>query len=116
MAAPEPATPAQPWTEERVARLVEDAVGRAPAAPDATATVRVCGGVARVDLDLVVEHGAHLPSVAEAVRRRIGVRVGAETGLTVEAVTVTVVDLRLPDGAAPAYDESGADADAWTAT
>ncbi|MFJ8578038.1 Asp23/Gls24 family envelope stress response protein [Micromonospora sp. NPDC093277] len=112
----EPAVPVQPWTEERIARLVEEAASRTPAAAGAEATVRVCGGAARVDLDLVVDHGTHLATVAEAVRHRIGDRVGAETGLTVEAITVTVVDLRLPDQAATAQHEPRADTDAWTAT
>ncbi|MFD2765031.1 Asp23/Gls24 family envelope stress response protein [Micromonospora eburnea] len=112
----EAVAPVRPWTEDRIARLVEDAARRTPAARDAAATVRVHGGVARVDLDLVVDHGTHLPTVAEAVRRRIGVRVGAETGLTVEGTTVTVADLCLPDPADPAYHAPSADADAWKAT
>ncbi|WP_052744831.1 Asp23/Gls24 family envelope stress response protein [Micromonospora sp. HK10] len=88
--------PATRWTERRIARLAEEATGRTPAASSPAATVRVAGNVARVDLDLVVDHGAHLPTVAEAVRRRIADQVEACTGLTVESVTVTVVDLRLP--------------------
>ncbi|MFU8851237.1 Asp23/Gls24 family envelope stress response protein [Micromonospora sp. SL1-18] len=100
--------PIQPWTEERIARLVEDATDGVPGATGAAALVRVHRGVARVDLDLVVDHGAHLPTVAEAVRRRLAARVAAETGLTVEAVTVTVVDLRL---SAPARPEPGVDAE-----
>ncbi|MEV0429024.1 Asp23/Gls24 family envelope stress response protein [Micromonospora sp. NPDC050495] len=90
------AAPAARWAERRIARLAEDAAARTPAASAPAATVRVAGNVARVDLDLVVDHGAHLPAVAEAVRRRIADRVEAGTGLTVESVTVTVVDLRLP--------------------
>ncbi len=93
--------PPRPWTEERTARLVEEAAQDLPAATGAAATVRVHGGVARVCLDLVVDLGAHLPTVAEAVRGRVAARVEADTGLIVETVTVTVVDLRLPDATDP---------------
>lgn len=96
------------WTERRIARLVEDAAARTPAAGAPAATVRVAGNAARVDLDLVVDHGAHLPAVAAAVRRRVAARIAARTGLAVESVTVTVVDLRLPDDGARA---NGAEAD-----
>jgi hypothetical protein len=104
--------PVPSWTEERTARLVEEAAQGMPAAAGAAATVWLCGGAARVDLDLVVDHGAHLPTVAEVVRGRVAARVEADTGLTVETVTVTVVGLRLPNPAAPARPEPGAEADA----
>ncbi|MFG3298238.1 Asp23/Gls24 family envelope stress response protein [Micromonospora chersina] len=84
------------WSEERIAGLAEEAARRAAAVSDPVATVRVDGGAVRVDLDLVVAHGAELTVVAGAVRRRVAARIEAYTGLTVEAVTVTVVGLRLP--------------------
>ncbi|WP_433280897.1 Asp23/Gls24 family envelope stress response protein [Micromonospora sp. CA-244673] len=84
------------WPEERTGGLAEEAARRAPAVVDATATVRVDGAAVRVDLDLVVAHGAPLTGVAEAVRRRVAAWIEAHSGLTVEGVTVTVVDLRLP--------------------
>ncbi|WP_446215431.1 Asp23/Gls24 family envelope stress response protein [Micromonospora sp. IBHARD004] len=92
------------WPEERIARLAEDAARRTTAVSAPVATVRADGRVARVDLDLAVDHGAHLPTVAEAVRRRVAAQVEAQTGLTVAGVTVTVVDLLLPardDGIPP---------------
>ncbi|MEW2332597.1 Asp23/Gls24 family envelope stress response protein [Micromonospora chersina] len=84
------------WSEERIAGLAEEAARRAAAVSDPVATVRADGGAARVDLDLVVAHGAELTAVAGAVRRRVAARIEAYTGLTVEAVTVTVVGLSLP--------------------
>ncbi|MEU2610043.1 Asp23/Gls24 family envelope stress response protein [Micromonospora sp. NPDC007271] len=99
VSAPECATPAQRWTAERIARLVEDAARGTPATIGTGATVRLHGGAARIDLDLVVDHGTHLAAAAQTVRRRVAARIEACTGLAVEAVTVTVVDLRLPDQA-----------------
>ncbi|MFG2054606.1 Asp23/Gls24 family envelope stress response protein [Micromonospora sp. NPDC048930] len=90
-----------PWTEEEIARLAEDAARRTPAVSAPAATVRIDGPAARVDLDVVVTHGVHLPTAAEGVRRRVTAGIEAYTGRTVEAVTVTVVGLRLP-GEAPA--------------
>ncbi|MEU8261804.1 Asp23/Gls24 family envelope stress response protein [Micromonospora sp. NPDC048999] len=101
--------PARPWSEEHTGRLVEEAAEGLPGATGAAATVRAHGGVVRIDLDLVVDHGTHLPTVAEAVRARVAARVETDAGLTVETVTVTVVDLRLPDAAGP---EPRADANA----
>ena len=100
---PRRATAPPAWSEERTAGLAEEAARRTPAVGDPVATVRVDGAAVRVDLDLVVAHGAPLAAVAEAVRRRAAARIEAHTGLTVEAVTVTVVDLRLPGepGAGP---------------
>ncbi|MCW3841575.1 Asp23/Gls24 family envelope stress response protein [Micromonospora yasonensis] len=82
--------------EEEIRRLAEDAARRTPAVSAPTATVRIEARAARVDLDVVVDHGVHLPTAAEGVRRRITAGVAAQTGLTVEAITVTVVGLRLP--------------------
>jgi uncharacterized alkaline shock family protein YloU len=84
------------WPEERTAGLAEEAARGTHAVSDPVATVRVDGDAVRVDLEVVVAHGAPLTTVAEAVRRRVAARIEAHTGLTVEAVTVTVVDLRLP--------------------
>ncbi|PWR09683.1 hypothetical protein DKT69_30430 [Micromonospora sicca] len=85
------------WPEERIARLAEDAARRTPGVAVPAATVRADGRAARVDLDLAVDHGRHLPTVAEAVRRRVAAQVEARTGLTVAGVTITVVDLLLPE-------------------
>ncbi|MFG2164322.1 Asp23/Gls24 family envelope stress response protein [Micromonospora chersina] len=84
------------WSEERIGGLAEEAARRTGAVSEPVATVRVDGGAVRVDLDLVVAHGVELTAVAGAVRRRVAARIEACTGLTVEAVTVTVVGLRLP--------------------
>ncbi|GHJ53509.1 hypothetical protein Nm8I071_28160 [Nonomuraea sp. TT08I-71] len=84
------------WSEERIAGLAEEAARRAGAVSEPVATVRADGGAVRVDLDVVVAHGVELTAVAGAVRRRVAARIEACTGLAVEAVTVTVVDLRLP--------------------
>ncbi|WP_406045433.1 Asp23/Gls24 family envelope stress response protein [Micromonospora sp. NBC_00898] len=92
-----PATPDR-WPEERIARLAEDAARYVRGVSAPAATVRADGRAARVDLDLAVDHGEHLPTVAEAVRRRVTAEVEAHTGLAVAAVTVTVVDLLLPEG------------------
>ncbi|MFE9655082.1 Asp23/Gls24 family envelope stress response protein [Micromonospora sp. NPDC006431] len=91
-----PVAPARPWSEEWLARLAADAARLAPAVSGPTAAVRVAGQAARIDLDLAVSYGAHLPTVAAAVRRRVTARIEAHTGLTVESVTVTVVDMPLP--------------------
>lgn len=91
-----PAVPAGPWTEERLARLAEDAARLTPDVSGPVATVRVDGPATRIDLDLVVRYGAHLPTVAEAVRRRVTARIQAHAGRVVESVTVSVVDVLLP--------------------
>lgn len=97
-------TPALRRAEDGIARLAEDAARRTPGVSAPAATAQVDGAAARVDLDVVVDLGVHLPTAAEGVRRRVATGIRAHTGHTVEAVTVTVVDLRLPDGtpAAPA--------------
>ncbi|MFR9777899.1 Asp23/Gls24 family envelope stress response protein [Micromonospora sp. MS34] len=95
--APSAGTAPARWVdEEDIARLAEAAARRTPAVTAPKATVRVDGPAARVDLDVVVDHGVHLPTAADRVRRRAAAEIEAHTGLTVEAVTVTVVDLRLP--------------------
>ncbi|MFG3601203.1 Asp23/Gls24 family envelope stress response protein [Micromonospora chersina] len=91
------------WSEERIAGLAEEAARRTWAVSEPVATVRADDGAVRVDLDLVAAHGAELTAVAGTVRRRVAARIEACTGLTVEAVTVTVVGLRLPaEAASPA--------------
>ncbi|MFG1656181.1 Asp23/Gls24 family envelope stress response protein [Micromonospora chersina] len=84
------------WSEERIAGLAEEAARRTGVVSEPVATVRADDRAVRVDLDLVVAHGVELTAVAGAVRRRVAARIEACTGLTVEAVTVTVVGLRLP--------------------
>ncbi|WP_319461742.1 Asp23/Gls24 family envelope stress response protein [Micromonospora sp. RTP1Z1] len=95
------------WPEERIARLAEDAARHTRGVSAPAATVRADGRAARVDLDLAVDHGEHLPTVAEAVRRRVAARVEAYTGLTVAGVTVTVVDLLLTEDGGDTTPPSG---------
>ncbi|SCL33311.1 Asp23 family, cell envelope-related function [Micromonospora rhizosphaerae] len=84
-------------TEDRACRLAEDATRHIPGvyAP-AAVTVRADGQAARVYLDLLVGYGEHLPTITEAVRRRVAARIEAHTGLPVQGVTITVVDVVLP--------------------
>lgn len=48
---------------------------------------------AAVDLRIVVDYGASIPQVADAIRRNVSSRVRAMTGLTVKEVNIDVVDL-----------------------
>ena len=48
---------------------------------------------AAVDVRIVVDYGASIPAVAEALRRNIAERVEAMTGLKVVQVNIDVVDL-----------------------
>lgn len=85
------------WTEAHLARIAAHAAGQTPGVYAAAAVaVRTDSRVARVDLDLVVDYGQHVPTVAEAVRRRVRARFEAYAGVDVQSVTVTVVDVRLP--------------------
>ncbi|GIV58740.1 MAG: Asp23/Gls24 family envelope stress response protein [Bacteroidetes bacterium] len=52
---------------------------------------------AAVDIRLVVDYGASIPAVAEAIRRNIAERVEAMTGLKVVEVNIDVVDLYFGD-------------------
>ncbi|MFC0032979.1 Asp23/Gls24 family envelope stress response protein [Micromonospora chaiyaphumensis] len=114
---PRRATAPVTWPEERTAGLAEEAARRTPAVSDPVAVARVDGAAVRVDLDLVVTHGTPLAGVAETVRRRVAARIEAHTGLTVEAVTVTVVGLRLPgEPPSPGAGRDGSGADAREAT
>ena len=51
---------------------------------------------AAVDLRLIAEYGASIPSVADAVRRNVTQRVEGMTGLHVKEVNISVVDLYFP--------------------
>ena len=73
------------------ARLAGVAAGPAAAADSA---VGVAGAHVVVDLDIAVEAGAHIPRVAEQVRRQIAEHLHALTGLTTTEVNITVVDVR----------------------
>ncbi len=48
---------------------------------------------AAVDVRIVVDYGASIPAVAEAIRRNVAERVEAMTGLKVVQVNIDVVDL-----------------------
>ena len=55
--------------------------------------VTVEGGVCRVSLALDARMGDHVPSVAAAVQQRVVEQLVAITGLSVEAVDVTIVSV-----------------------
>jgi len=54
-----------------------------------------------VDLTIVVDYGASIPQVADAIRRNVNGRIGAMTGLTTKEVNINVTDLYFPDQAPP---------------
>ncbi len=47
-----------------------------------------------IDVQIAVEHGAHIPDVASQVRTQITRHITAQTGLTAAAVNVNVTDVR----------------------
>ncbi len=49
-----------------------------------------------VDLTIVVDFGASIPQVSEALRRTVSGRISAMTGLTTKEVNINVVDLYVP--------------------
>jgi uncharacterized alkaline shock family protein YloU len=60
-----------------------------------TATdVVVAGTHVVIDVQIAVEHGAHIPDVAAQVRTQITRHITAHTGLTTAAVNVNVTDVR----------------------
>ncbi len=94
---------------------VHDLVSRGPAAAIAGVTQKMLGGDKRgfgvsvevgereaaVDLGIVVNYGASIPQVAEALRRNIMNRIQAMTGLTVKEVNISVEDLYFPEEEQP---------------
>ena len=49
-----------------------------------------------VDLNIVVDYGASIPQLAEAMRRNLGNRLQAMTGLQAKEVNINVADLYFP--------------------
>lgn len=54
-----------------------------------------------VDLNIVVDYEASIPQVAEAIRRSVGNRLQAMTGLQTKEVNINVADLYFPDEQSP---------------
>ena len=50
-----------------------------------------------VDLNIVVDYGASIPQLAEAMRRNLSNRLHAMTGLQAKEVNINVADLYFPD-------------------
>lgn len=54
-----------------------------------------------ISLNIVVDYGARIPSVVQALRKNISLKVQTLTGLTVKAVNVEVSDVYFPDEEQP---------------
>lgn len=54
-----------------------------------------------VDLTIVVDYGASIPQVSDAIRRNVSGRIGAMTGLQAKEVNISVTDLFFPDQGQP---------------
>ena len=54
---------------------------------------------AAVDLRVTVDYGVSIPTVAEAVRKNVALRVNKMTGLVVKEVNIQVTDLHFADEA-----------------
>ncbi len=61
-----------------------------------TATAKVAGGRARVDVEVAAAWPSSLPEVTAQVRDRVSERVTHLTGVTVVAVDVTIADVIRP--------------------
>lgn len=72
---------------------VSDSHATGHRAETATA-VPVSGTPVVIDVQIVVEQGAHIPAVASQVRTQITRHVTAQTGLTAAAVNIYIVDVR----------------------
>lgn len=77
-------------------------IGRVQPGDSATQGVNVEVGTkeAAVDLVIVVDYGAHIPTVAEQVQARVAEQIEAMTHFTVKEVNVEVTDvsIELPPG------------------
>jgi len=60
-------------------------------------TVEVGNEEAIVNLNIIVDYGARIPQVVEALRRNISDRLQTLTGLTARAINVEVSDVYFPD-------------------
>ncbi|MGY5884644.1 Asp23/Gls24 family envelope stress response protein [Modestobacter lacusdianchii] len=68
----------------------------AGSAGEAATDVGVAGSRVVVDVQIAVDYGVPIASVAQLVRDRIAAHLAAHTGLTTSEVNVTVVDVRPP--------------------
>ena len=50
-----------------------------------------------ISLNIIVEYGAQIPAVVQALRKNISSKIQTLTGLTVKAVNVEVSDVHFPD-------------------
>ncbi|MFF0493389.1 Asp23/Gls24 family envelope stress response protein [Nocardia sp. NPDC003482] len=62
-------------------------------APSTGVRVRRAGGWLAVHIDLSIAAGGRVGAVGEAVQRRVARAVAEQTGVTVDAVSVTVLDI-----------------------
>lgn len=74
-------------------RTSSDTATRSVGAEGAGAAVGVAGSHVVVDVDVIIQMGASIASIAQVVRERIVRRVGTQTGLTTTEVNVRVVDV-----------------------
>jgi uncharacterized alkaline shock family protein YloU len=72
-------------------------IGSSDPSPTRGVKVEVGERQAAVDLDIVIEYGAAIVDVAEAIRRNVITKLEAMTGLEVTEVNVTVDDVYLGD-------------------
>jgi uncharacterized alkaline shock family protein YloU len=77
---------------------VSDAVGGGASGAPSTSgvTVQVGHHEAIVSLNIIIDYGARIPAVVEALRTNISDRLHTLTGLTVKAVNVEVSDVYFP--------------------
>lgn len=79
------------------------AVSSAPAnsAPSTQGvSVEVGKQEAIISLNIIVEYGAQIPAVVQALRKNISSKIQTLTGLTVKAINVEVSDVHFPDDVA----------------
>jgi uncharacterized alkaline shock family protein YloU len=76
-------------------------IGSNEPSPTRGVNVEVGERQAAVDLDVVVEYGAAIVEVAEAIRRNVISKVEAMTGLEVTEVNITIDDVYLGDDEEP---------------
>jgi uncharacterized alkaline shock family protein YloU len=69
------------------------ALGRGHNADHNGAEVAAAGQHVVIDVQLVVDHGAHIPEVARQVRHQITRHIAAHTGLTTAEVNINVTDV-----------------------
>lgn len=65
----------------------------AGSAGEAATDIGVAGSHVVVDVQVVVETGAHIPALADRIRGQIRDQIAGSTGLTITEVNVTVVDV-----------------------